>query len=267
MSSAVPVRAGPLAACALAALALACSAAAPASAGAWPQRKGEGLLLTGFSLHWLEAPGGSSLRKAEYSFYSEYGLTSRVTLIGRLAVQSLEEVRVSGDEEVFSNALWAIGGTEAAVRVRLASPGRWMVSAQALRTFRSGGENRTNARFGTGGGDVEARLLLGRFFGRDSFADIQLARREKAGGAGGEWRADITAGTALSDRWRVMAQTYSLHADARPDAAGYAGHRAQLSVIYDVPAGFSVSLAALGTLSARNLADERAAMMTLWRRF
>lgn len=239
----------------------------PAEAGAWPQKKREGLLLTGFSWHWLNAPGGSSVTKTEYSFYGEYGLTDRITLIGRMAFQSLEETRPSGEDEALANALFAIGGTEAAVRMRLASHERWMLSGQVLTTFRSGGENRINARFGTGGGDVEFRALLGRSIGEDGFADIQIARRDRAGRSGEEWRIDVTAGTAVTDRWRVMAQTFSLYAEARPDAAGYDGHRAQLSVIYDMPSGFSVSLAALGTLSARNLAEERAALLSIWRRF
>lgn len=252
--------------CALA-LTLGLASGGAAHAGAWTQNRGDGLLLTGLSYHWLDAPGGSRLRKTEYSFYGEYGLTGRVTLTGRFAIQSLEDERVSGDEGEFTNALLAIGGTEAAVRMRLASPGRWVISGQVLRTFQSGGENRTNARFGTGGGDVELRLLAGRSVGRDSFVDVQVARRDRSGRSGEEWRVDLTAGTALADRWRVMAQTYSLHADARPDAAGYTGHRAQLSVVYDVPAGFSVSAGLLSTLSARNLANERAAIFALWRRF
>ncbi len=239
----------------------------PAHAGAWTQHKREGLLLTSISSHWLRAPGGSNMRKLEYSFYSEYGLTSRVTLVGRLALQSLEDIRVSGDDEVFTNALWAVGGTQAGVRVRLASHGPWVLSAQGLRTFQSGGENRTNTRFGLGGGDIELRLLAGRSIGRDSFVDLQVARRQKSGGEGHEWRVDATAGTALTDRWRIMAQTYSQRSAASTGRVGYAGHRAQLSLIYDVPAGFSVSVSALGTVSRRNVADERAALVTVWRRF
>lgn len=238
-----------------------------AQAGAWPQKKREGLLLTGFSWHWLDAPGGSSVTKTEYSFYGEYGLTSRITLIGRIAFQSLEETRPPGEDEALANALFAIGGTEAAVRMRLASHERWMLSGQVLTTFRAGGENRTNARFGTGGGDVELRGLLGRSIGEDGFADLQIAVRDRADRSAAEWRMDIALGTAITDRWRVMAQTFSLYAEARADAAGYDGHRAQLSVVYDMPSGFSVSLAALGTLSARNLAEERAALVSLWRRF
>lgn len=258
--------AGPVAGL-VAALSAALAVPGDAEAGAWPQKKREGLLLTGFSWHWLDAPGGSSVTKTEYSFYGEYGLTDRITLIGRMAFQSLEETRSSGEDEALANALFAIGGTEAALRLRLASHERWMLSGQVLTTFRTGGENRINARFGTGGGDVELRALLGRSIGEDGFADIQIARRDRADRSAAEWRMDVTFGTAITDRWRIMAQTFSLQAEARPDAAGYDGHRAQLSVIYDMPSGFSVSLSALGTLSARNLAEERAALFSLWRRF
>ena len=131
---------------------------ADARAGAWTQKRGEGVLLTGYSTHWLTAPGGTALRKSEVSFFSELGLTSRVTLVGRFALQSLTETRAAPDDvadEAFSNALVALGGSEAGLRVKLYEQGPWAVSAQLSRTFESGGENRNNQRFGTGGGDVE----------------------------------------------------------------------------------------------------------------
>lgn len=241
-----------------------------ARAGAWTQKRGEGVLLTGYATHWLSAPGGTRLRKSEVSFYTEIGLTDRFTLVGRFAFQSLSETRADPDEiadTAFSNALVALGGSEAGIRAKLYQRGPWAVSAQLVRTFRSDGENRTNQRFGTGGGDIEARLLAGRGFGRDGFVEAQLAYRALETRGGGEWRFDTALGVPVSPRWRVMAETFSIRADGRPGAAAYSGHRLQLSAVHDVPAGFSVSVGALTTVSVDNTAREQAIFTRLWRRF
>lgn len=256
-----------IAACAPVLAALVCG---DALAGAWTQKRGEGILLTGYSTHWLSAPGGTELRKSELSLYAEYGLTSRITLVGRLGVQSLSETRAQPDEvadEAFSNALLAIGGTEAGLRLKLLAEGPWALSAQLSRTFESGGENRTNQRFGTGGGDVEIRLLAGRAFGRDGFMETQLAYRALDARGGAEWRFDTAVGVPVSPRWRLMAETFSVRAEARPRSPAYSGSRAQLSAVYDVPAGFSVSVGVLATLHADNTARERAIFTRFWRRF
>lgn len=243
---------------------------AEAHAGAWVKKRGEGLLITGYSSHWLTAPGGTDLRKSELSAYVEYGLTSRITLVGRAALQHLSETRAAPDDqsdEAFSNALVAVGGSEVGVRIGLLQEGPWALSAQLSRTLESGGENRTNHRFGVGGGDVEARLLVGRSFGRDSFVDVQLARRTLDARGGVEWRFDTALGVPVSPRWRVMAETFSISAGGRAGASPYSGHRAQLSAVYDVPAGFSVSVGVLGTLHAENVARERAGFIRFWHHF
>lgn len=243
---------------------------ADARAGAWTHKRGEGVLLTGYSSHWLTAPGGTVLRKSEISFFGEIGVTDRVTLIGRLALQSLAETRQAPDAQsdaAFSNALVAVGGSEAGVRIRLHEAGPWVVSAQLLRTFESGGENRMNQRFGVGGGDTEWRVLAGRSFGRDGFADMQFAYRELTARGGGEWRFDTALGVPLAARWHMLAETFSVHADPAGSAPGYSGHRAQLGLVYDAPAGFSVSAGVLASLHNSNTAREHAVLTRLWRRF
>lgn len=241
-----------------------------ARAGAWTQKRGEGVLLTGYSTHWLTAPGGTRLRKTEVSFFAELGLTDRFTLVGRFAVQSLFETRAGPDDvadQAFSNALVAVGGSEAGLRMKIYAAGPWAVSAQISRTFESGGENRNNQRFGTGGGDVEARLLAGRAFGRDGFADVQIAYRALDARGGGEWRMDTAIGVPVAPRWRMMAETFSVSAGRQPGSPAYSGHRAQLSAVYDAPAGFSVSVGVLGTLHTNNTAREQAVTVRLWRHF
>ncbi|MFC4724199.1 hypothetical protein AB6B38_06045 [Glycocaulis abyssi] len=249
---------------------LAAVLAGEAQAGAWTQKRGDGILLTGYSTHWLVAPGGTRLRKSEVSFYAEYGLLDRVTLVGRLALQSLNETRAAPDDvsdSAFRSALIAIGGTEAGLRFKLLEAGPWALSTQLSRTFESAGENRNNQRFGTGGGDVEVRLLAGRGFGRDSFVDVQIARRSLAERGGEEWRLDTAIGVPVSLRWRVMAETFSVSAGSRPGIPAYSGHRTQISAIYDAPAGFSISAGILATLQTENSARETAGLVRLWRRF
>ena len=78
---------------------------------------------------------------------------------------------------------------------------------------------------------------------------------------------DTAIGLAVAPRWRMMAETFSVSAERRPGSPAYSGHRAQLSAVYDAPAGFSVSVGVLGTVHTNNTAREQAVTVRLWRHF
>jgi hypothetical protein len=76
-----------------------------ASAGAWVREKGEGLLISSVSIHQLfPAPGyeASDRLKGELSAYGEYGWSERLTLVGRAALQSMQDLALQTEETRFS---------------------------------------------------------------------------------------------------------------------------------------------------------------------
>lgn len=73
----------------------------PAHAGAWTREKGEGLAIFGLSIHQLlpsENYDGFNRVKNEASLYAEYGLSDRITLVGRLAWQSMQITDLQSEE-------------------------------------------------------------------------------------------------------------------------------------------------------------------------
>ena len=78
---------------------------APAHAGAWTRDKGDGLLILGVSIHeLLPAPGYDAFDrlKGEWSAYGEYGLSDRLTVVGRAAWQSMQVTTLQTEEVSFS---------------------------------------------------------------------------------------------------------------------------------------------------------------------
>lgn len=253
------------------ALAIGMVGAEAAHAGAWAQARGKGLLITSFGAHRLDAPMGEGwLRKRESAAYLEYGLTDRLTAVGRIGWQDLEDIYDgSGEAGPGVVAVNALGGTEAGLRHQIIDRGRWAVSVQGLATFRLSGENSNNVGYGEGGGDLDGRILAGRSIGAHGFAEVQIGYRNRDSLSSHEARLDMAAGTRLSGRIRLMIQTYSVWSvgNNRDGIQRYHGHRAQAAALYDLTAQSAVSLAVLGTVDARNLADEQALLVSVWRRF
>lgn len=253
----------------LAALPLALGVSAAASAGAWPRERGDELLILTGSWHRLDSPhDGSRLYKREVAVYGEYGLTGRMTLVGRFAFQNLrEQIRAGGKEIELAYATF--GGSEAGVRIHAFSRGRWSGSGQVVMTLPSAGENRTNAEHGAGGGDVELRGLLGRSIGREGFGEVQLALRERDGEGGSEIRFDTALGWQFNRRIRVHLQTYSVwsHELDTTRLHDFSGHRAQLSLLTPLGAGRYAQLGAMTTVRAHDMADEFAITAGVWHRF
>ena len=251
-----------------AALAAAClSLMAPkAEAGAWTREAGETLLISATALHRLDLALDTTLTKHELSWYVEHGLTDDLTLVGRVAFQDINGFTVARDE-LRQIALRDFSSSEAAVRYSLMRRGRWTMSSQALVTLRGPGENWNNADFGEGGGDVEARLLLGRSVGDTAFVDMGLAYRWRDERVGDEIRFDVAAGAELFWGTELIIQSYAIWSGGPPDEPGHRNHRLQLSLVRPMSANTSVQVGLLGTVSAHRMAEERAVSVSVWRRF
>ena len=255
----IPVRAALVAACLTA-------TDAPAEAGAWTRDGGETLLISATALHRLDLALDTTLIKHELSWYVEHGVTDDVTLVGRVAFQNIDGATVARDE-VRQIALRDFSSSELAARVSLMRQGRWALSGQALVTFRGPGENWNNSEFGEGGGDVEARLLLGRSVGETGFIDAGLAHRWRDERVGDEIRFDVAAGAELLWETELIVQSYAIWSGGPPHEEGHYNHRVQLSIVRPLGRRSSVQVGALGTLSAHRMAEERAISVSIWRRF
>jgi len=241
--------------------------AAEASAGAWTRPRGEALLIYSLGYHWLES-GPAAFTKQETAIYGEYGWRNYLTVVARAGFQQMDRAdRV--DDVLLHSGGRGVGGLEAGARLRLRRTERWSVSGQLLGLIPGTGENRTNAPFGRGGGGADLRIMAGRSIGRSSFVDIQAGWRARPDAPVSEYRLDISAGTHVARGLRAFVQTFSVWSDAGgPDGLrNYTGHRLQASLIWPLGSRRHVQVSALTTLHSRNVADETALIVSIWRSF
>ena len=160
------------------------------------------------------------------SLFVEHGLTSRVTLQGKLGW-----TRGSGPFNEFDGrGPIDLGGRYAQLKGR-----RTVVSLYAGVTFP--GEGRNAAYYsdpGAGEMDVELRLLAGRsgtFWRRHLFGEVQLARIAREG-LPDETRVESTIGWHPMKNWLLMSQTYAGRAEALPTQPLWL--KSEVSVVRDI---------------------------------
>ena len=104
--------------------------------------------------------------------------------------------------------------------------------------------------------------------GDDQFADLQLSHRWRGGDDLNEARLDLTWGWQPTDRWQVLAQSFSVWSvePARAGRPEFEQHKVQLSVGRQWgEVQYHVGLAA--TPAGRNVINERMIFVSAWRRF
>lgn len=244
---------------------------APASAGAWTRPAGSGLTITTASHHTFALSNpDAGFSKIETAIYAEYGLTDRLTMVGRVARETrfrrfVRQISKAG--ATYSLSLNTVsqgwGELEAGLRLNAFEHGDWVLSSQinAVR-FASEPDSGLDALPVWG---ADARLMLGRSLGARMFAEAQLAHRSRFNAAGGEHRMDLTFGVRPADRWLVMAQTYSAWGER--DAQPYESHRLHISVTAPVADRLSLQLGAINSFYNDGLSPERAYVIALWREF
>lgn len=246
-----------------------------AQAGAWTQPAGKGLILSSVSHHEFDlGVEGFGYAKLESALYLEYGLSDRVTLVGRLSQetrfrQSRIEIEKRGSVFVHSvnTVSSALGESELGARLGLGEVRGWAVSAQGglvrfSRTPQSLPD--TPAVWG-----VDARLQLGRSLGSAAFMETALGHRAGWDGARQETRLDFSVGVRPAQGWLLLAQSYSAWGEGASGGyqSRYESHRVHLSVIAPVREGLSLQLGAINSLATDRLAPETAYTVTLWREF
>ena len=175
---------------------LAFLAAPAAHAGAWLQPKGSALLIGTaeateasqvFDLSG-ERIDGPDFRKAELRLYGEFGLSGKVTLLGKTSWQLIE---IGADS--FSATYSGPGDLQLGARVPLLSRGRHRISAEASGGYRFGGEFVAGGDFIYAAPTVEARALYGYGWDR-AYLDAQVGYRSRFGNGPDTWLADVGAG-------------------------------------------------------------------------
>lgn len=247
------------------------SLAAPAEAGAWPQRRGDGLLIVTSLVdradHAYDGDRQSIddgyFHKDETSAYVEYGLSGVDTLVARLAWQDVRRRRGPSYDEA-----QGLSASELGWRRVIWRSDRSVVSGQITALVPGQGENVSNQAFGSGEMAAEIRALAGRSFGDDMFVESQLAWRWRDGEELDEIRLDLTAGWQFAERWQVMAQGFSVWSAERdhPGARSFDQHKLQLSVSRRIGRQ-TYQLGASITPTGRNAIDQRAVFLAVWRRF
>lgn len=254
---------------------LAGAAAQPAKASAWTRPKGDIFVIGGYvydaAPQAFTADGdrvsSDRFRKQEIELYTEYGLTSRVTLFGKLRGQYLDAV--IGGEAVETAGL---GETEMGARLRLAKGDRWVVSVQGTAVAPGTVIAQGNVRLSSGHPDGEVRALFGhsfRFFGLESFGDLQAGYRYRAGEPGNEYRLDATLGTNLTPRLSWLVQSFNIQTDgtARAPFLNFRQHKVQSSAVIRLSGTTRLEIGGFTTPAGRNVIAESGAKLAVWLSF
>lgn len=246
--------------------------ASDAQAGAWTQKRGEGLVLMAWTQQSFETPGRSErARKTENALYAEFGVHDRVSLVGRLAFEewtlptSLFVQTPSGGEQrqvTLSRQRWA--AHELGARYQLYQTAQWASSVQAIYVTASDPLLDTIRLTQEARNGYEVRGSLGRGLGASSYFQSQISYR--AAGLQGV-KLDLTYARPLWGEIELMAQSHSLWRQADEQWPAAELHRLEMSLIIPVSDHVRLQVRALDTVSNDGLADERAYGFTLWRRF
>jgi hypothetical protein len=250
------------------------SYATTAFAGTWTLEEGSGQLIftntamtatnlfsTGYALQ--PAP---RYNKDEAQTLFEYGVTNWFTAI---FTPSLQHVDIAAP---FSGERSGLGYTDLGGRARIWSDTSWVASAQV--TFRIPGtyDNTNPAAIGYTDPEVDLRGLVGYSFKAGtlpSFVDVEVAQRFRIGGPPDEFRADITLGIHVTDKWLLLAQSFNVTSEGAGTwgfgSFGY--YKLQLSAVYAVTTSVSLQLGGYSTYWGRNALQENGLVVGAWYKF
>lgn len=236
-----------------------------AAAGAWTRKAGEGeVIVSGL---YAEASGTfdgagdpADFRKADLQAHAEFGLTDRLTAIGRAEWKSAS----SEDTSSFDTGRFGLVGLGARYPV-FESRGA-VVSVEAVGRIAADREASDEA------GDLDLRIAAGYGFSvaaLPAFVDAEGAFRSRFGGPADEIRVDLTAGLRPEPRLLLLAQSFNTVAIEPSEGRSVAGreHKVAISAVYEVSPRLALQLGGLVTVAGRDVARERGLITALWFRF
>lgn len=244
---------------------------ADAGAAAWTQPKGRREVIVSLhrqdSTHGFDASGRVvdivDYRKTELQVFAEYGLTDRVTLGVQGSARRLRTRNARESEP---------GHLEVSARVRLMAHRGWVLSNQTAIRLPGGDGDPGSAQRGSPDAEYDSRLLIGRsgrVAGRQVFVDLQGGLRRRDGEPPDERRIEATLGVRPARGLMVMAQAFDVDSLGAGQGVyeAYRYRNLQLSVVYDLPAGWAAQAGLTATESGRNALRERGGLVAVWRRF
>lgn len=185
----------------------------------------------------------------------EYGVTDRFTLLAYGAAKDTDHP--------WEGRAANLDRTGLAGRVGLFRDGDWAASVQ-LGGGVDGGADHVRP-------EAEGRFLVGRSFDLarlPAFAEIQTGYRLRGSNTADEVLIDLALGARPRPDVLLLAQAFN----ALPTGDGMLAfaddreHKAQLSVVWDVTASWSIQLSAFSTVG-QEAWRERGAVVAVWRRF
>ena len=206
---------------------------------------------------------GGYYEKQEYAFYLEYGLNSRITLVGRLAWQDVARLDAGNVDTVQGFA-----ASEAGARLMIWRNDHSVISGQITALAPGDGENITDHDLGEGAVGAEIRALVGRSLGSTTFIDLQAAYRWRDQSFQDEARFDLTFGWRPRPNILVLAQEFSTWSVTDPmiGRRAFSHHKIQASIGFTTSRG-DIHIGGYMTPAGRNAIAERAIFFGLWQQF
>lgn len=247
-----------------AACAMLVAMAKPVRADAFVEKPGEGkiILLSTFDRadqYWTR--DGRLIPIAQYkkfslSAFTEYGVDTKTTLIGRAEVGRLDDL--NGVETQLAGAI--------GVRRLLFDGGALRVAAQAVV---SAGEGLEGMPMRSTGAALEVRLAVTRTFSiaqRTAFIEVSAGPRVVVGDARG-LRLDATFGLKPAEKWLLLLQGFNRFNEAGPFGDRARSHKVQASVVYDLTQKWSLIGGVFATVAARAERRQQGILAGAQRRF
>lgn len=241
-----------------------------ARAGAWTQPAHHWQIITSFDFaRALSGYDEHSAAKAPIRFVKlntrdlvEYGWNDKLTLF-------------AAPEYVVAESIWADKTPIVARALSIEAGARYRVldsfgvlSVQA--SYRSSGAfDLSNSRSIDTASIAELRVLYGTNFmlwGRNGFADVELAERDITHPRPNETLLDMTGGIWFGEKTMAMLQSFNVVSggDADPPDTYFRTHKIELSLVRKLSARWSVQLGAFVAPAGQNSLVEQGFTVGLW---
>jgi len=245
---------------------------APAFAGPWLPKAGDGQLITStiatYSDDGFESiPNPTDLPRLTLCTHFEIGLTGNVTFVADGALQ-----RFSPGDLNFGTSGYRLDKAMAGLRVPIARWNRTVLSFEGLFGTDAVYDNNPHEIFASTRGAAEARLMLGRsfkLFGLDSFTALEAGGRWRSGPPADEASFDATLGMAPTPRSLLLLQSFSTVSidDAQSPYRSYLLSKAQASAAYRLYGRTWLQVGGFASVVHSHTGAERGALVSFWWKF
>lgn len=253
-----------------------------ASAGAWLQEEGKGLLSlnyfyygtdTAFDLNG-DKTAVPSFNKHELNPYVEYGLLDNLTIGASPFLQVVSQDVAGGGSE--HNV--GLAETEIFARVKLYEEADWALSLQPLFKLPSFYRDDDEVKAGREESDAELMLLAGYsfpLFGQQHYVTGGAGYRTRFGALDDQYRAHIEAGFRFLNDFTLMpefrwVERSESNGDPFLSVSGqnnYDLSKIQLSALYDLNERYSVQAGLFQHVDGRNTGADGGGLLSLWMRW